>query len=664
VSFESEVLALNPILFWRCKDLSGSQITDYSGNDFHGNVVSGSVMLGSAALVETDPFARSVHVPDSFANNICEIATPPPATLLFKDNFSIGCFAQHEPTFGYQYLFGRGGIAGSTSLGLHFLTNGGTTNRTLQAWFKTFDGSATHLVTVASQFPHLNNVNYFHVLTRSGNVVRLYTNGRLVGENVLGDTNPLHIPSSNRVVFGAGANNLGPLQGLAAELMIFDYALNQAQVTTIFESSRFRLPMFVEIKMGTTMLVDLTPPPTYAAFPHSHDFTHVLTERLIRKTEVVEMKDGGEERNGQADKTRQRYSYEIPTLDAAARRRLKALLRANQKSPMVWPIDTDVSDLSDDITAGTSVVIPVDTQYMAYDIGGRAILGDETDYEAVEIEDLDPGVSITAKKLLSDWPAGTPIRPAKRAYIQQDLSLSSITDDTQDVSIVAAVLVEDTPTTPNRITPYVPTLMYRGVEVFDPFEFGLNDTSEAAEDDMHMVSEVLDTGTGIFRVDSDQEFAKEGIGYTFFLDSRELISQWLGWFEARAGRLNNLWVPTMVRDIGELVSIHNRVFDSEITLSDSAYVANYLNDPSRADIAFIGLDETVGLRHITDATASGDNEVLTLSTRTVPYTANNTEFICFLLMCRLDADEVDLAWFTSDLMKVTIKFREVPKEVV
>src|SRR6185295_11861510 len=117
---------------------------------------------------------------------------------------------------------------------------------------------------------------------------------------------------------GGSFNSIG-----TDEAWFFDYMLSEADWLEIFESAGNRLPMYVDFYMRTSMTADLTPPPTYAAFPYSHDFTHVLTERLIRKTEVIETKDGGEERSGQADKTRQRYTYTIPILDAAARRKLK-----------------------------------------------------------------------------------------------------------------------------------------------------------------------------------------------------------------------------------------------------------------------------------------------------------------------------------------------------
>jgi hypothetical protein len=653
MSYITTVLSKNPVLFPYLADTPGTTVmTDYSVSAVNG-VYHANAVLGLESPIETDPTGRAV-------GGRVGLVTGAPAPV---NDFSWGGWGYASDDVnthaGIVCRNGQAGLNHSNFLELGKAVGTGTQAR-VQCMVSIGAADGEHSFLLSIDCPALNQF-YRALVTRIGSVLSLFMNGVLGDQRTDLPAGPITLPAflSNTWKIGTEGNGGGVWNAVRTSAVdIYDRGLTAADELEIYESGRARLPMFVDFNMRTSMIVDLTPPTVYAAFPYSHDFASPAIERLIRLTEVVQAKDGTEERSGQSDKTKRRYSYDIPILDAHSRRRLKAFLRANQKQPVIWPITTDEDELSEAIAAGESVVIPVATQHMDYDVGGRAILGSETDYEAVEIEAMDAD-SITAKEVVNDWPIGTLIRPGKRAIVQQDLSLSSINEDTQDISITATILVEDIVAAPNRITPYTPTL-YRGVERFNPFEFGLNDTSDASDDDSRMVSEVLDTGTGIFRVDTDQEFATEGIGYTFFLDGRELISAFLGWYEARTGRLNNLWVPTMVRDIGELVAISI----STVTLSESYYETDYAGDPARSDLVLVGTDDTIGLRHINSVAPSGDNEVLTLSALAAPFTLSNTEFVCFLLMCRLEADEVELAWFTSDLLKATVKFREVPKEVV
>jgi hypothetical protein len=647
-SFIDTVKAVaDPIFFFPNRELTGTVMADASDNGTDGTYHA-SAVIGLESPVQTDPLSRSFSGPAKLL-----IADAPLSDV--RGTFSWGFFIYKHTSLSFDdYLaFTRNGQLGVTGG-----TYAGFNNGTLTAVVH-INGVDYQVTVPDADLPR--GAWYFAGVSRTGSVLRINVNGFNADTNNTIDPDDLDPGASDGWVFGAdGDQNLFLSPGTCSPFLSTS-ALSDNDWLQIYESARNRLPMFVDISMRTYFIPDLTPPPVYAAFPYTHDFASPLIERLVRSTEVVETKDGGEERSGQSDKTRRRYTYEIPIMDAHSRRRLKALLRKNQKLPIVWPTATDATELTEAVSPGSSVAIPIDTQYMDYDIGGRAILStSETVFEAIEIEDMD-GESVTAKTVQNEWPIGTTLQPAKRAVVQQDISLTSITDDTQDLTLTADLLVEDIATSPNRITPYTPTL-YRGVEVFDPFEFGLNDTSEAAEDDSHMMSQVMDTGTGIFRVDYDQEFAKEGIGYTFFLDGRELISRWLGWFEARAGRLNNLWVPTMVSDVGEIVSMSDSPAP-HVIINESTYTEDYALHPSRVDICFVQTDDTIIHRHITVAERDGDEETLTVSAGLIGI-EDTTEYLCFLLMCRLDADEVELAWFTNDLVKATVKFREIPKEAV
>lgn len=63
--YDQRVLAMNPITYWKLNDVSGSQITDYSGNGFHGT--HNNVTLGGDTFLNGDP-AATFNGTNSFGN--------------------------------------------------------------------------------------------------------------------------------------------------------------------------------------------------------------------------------------------------------------------------------------------------------------------------------------------------------------------------------------------------------------------------------------------------------------------------------------------------------------------------------------------------------------------------------------------------------------------
>jgi hypothetical protein len=168
---------------------------------------------------------------------------------------------------------------------------------------------------------------------------------------------------------------------------------------------------------------------------------------------------------------------------------------------------------------------------------------------------------------------------------------------------------------------------------------------------------MLDNQTGIFLLDAtDAPHAQQGLAAALWLKGRDVISSFLGWFENRAGRLNPLWVPTMRKDFN-LVSMAG----STITVSESDYEDDYNVDDHRRDICLIQLDGTLIFRRVNSVAPSGSNEVLTVDSSVAAY-ASTTRKICFLRKCRLEADELELVWHTTDLVRVVFQFRELLRE--
>jgi hypothetical protein len=437
-TFEETVLALNPLLFWRCKDLVGPQITDYSGNDFHGTVVSGSALLGQQSGVETDPEARSVYLPGGFANNICEL-DPTPAPLLFTGNFTIACFVRHQLSSGSQYLLGRGGLANSTASGLHFFTSGSDT-RTLQGRIVTASGASA----VTAETSYELDADHFVSFTRNDTVLQLRVGGVLVGENALASNEPLEVDVSQDLVFGAAGNNLAPLQGWASELIICDYAWTLAQDREVYESAINAVFITGVSNVVPTAVLYSGFPVDPASFPFRWNWAELPIERLSFATDISTARTGAEEGNGLRVSPRREFEFTQVLRTNTERRRLRALLWSKQHQPWWVPVRQHAEQLVTPLSSGATT-IPVSTLYRDYEVGGYVGLrqlndaGDIIHWEERLITGLSGGVQCEATT--NDYAAYLSwAYPVRRALLTPAISPRGFTDSIEEVQLTARLL--------------------------------------------------------------------------------------------------------------------------------------------------------------------------------------------------------------------------------
>jgi hypothetical protein len=653
-TFEETVLALNPVLFWRCKDLAGSQITDYSGNDFHGDA--GPVLLGQQSAVETDPAARSVYIPNGFANNICEIAVPP-AELLFTGNFTIACFVRHQSSSGFKYLFARGGGAGSPGDGLHFLTTGLAT-RTLHCWFVTTDGITNTSNQVSASVSHLNDVDYFAVVTRNADVVTLYLNAEVVGQDSGLSIDPLEIDGSDRITFGSGANNLGPLKGWASELMIFDYALTETQQREVYESALNVIFLNGRSDANPTAILRSNFDPDPVSYPWRHNWTEILTERIAFRSAISQAVTGSEEATGERLTPRRELEFTQVLKSQAERRKLRALLWANQHAKWFIPVRQYAEQLLEPL-ATSATVTPITTAYKDYEdgrwIGFREVddSGNITHWEERVITALNPN-SVEHEPLVNSYVAyRSSCYPVRRALLPPSLSIKGHTDIVEELTITARLLPEDEVVPPNRITAFIPAIKYRDYEVFDGQVWQSNDWSEEREYEVERAVQEMDFDTGLIRRESDTPGASEVFSYRMVLDGHENIAQFLGWFYERRGALAYLWVPTAQDDFEVLSS---NTGEHQITVRDTNYSDAFALAKGRRDLAFVYWDGSMRFRRVI-AFEGTVNETLTLDA-TLPSFVN-LRFVSLLKFCRLDADQLELAWHTDNKVVAAWRFREL-----
>lgn len=660
MSYESVELS-NPLdLFWRLDMIgpatNGDSIPDISTNDRHGTLtfLAGGIQpYGWPSPIQTDSSSsafRPFNAGQLVGNTAASISRASDSGIEYTGDLSLGCFI--NPT---SQSLATTQVSKRSLTGLCFAI-GINANGRFQAILR--DSAATTWTATSAGFgggqDELFGKWFYVVVTRQGNVLTLWINAAINMQTTITSGLPTLAESGDFLV-GAGIS--GPFDYQIDEVTLRGYALTGPQILAQYEAalSGLLLTGYSNVVVSAILYSDEDLPPI--SFPFRHNWSEPLLERISFATNISKSKSGAEE-NGQG-RPKPRREIEIAQLlrDDSERRKLRAKLWANQHRKWFIPIREDFQQLTSLLSSGGNS-IPVTTQYKDYEVDsfiGVRELNDQgviVKSEELEIQTVNPTSIVTKTNLVNSYSANVSFAyPVRRAYLEKSIPVRGHTDAVEGLSVVARLLAEDEKTVPNRITPWTPSITRLGYEVFDPAIWQGNDWSEAREYDVDREIQDVDFDLGTFGVDTDTPGAAEAFTYRMPLKGRDKQAEFLGWFYARSGSLNYLWVPSVQKDF-EIVS----AVGSDLTVEGVEYSENYALAEARRDLAFVYFDNTVIFRRVVSFSGSPD-ETLVLDA-TVP-TQTNLRSVSLLKFCRLDGDQIEIARITDDLARFAWRFREL-----
>lgn len=634
--YSDTVLSKSPVLYYRLDESTGTVMTDSSGANRHG-VLYPEVEFGVPSPIETDAGSSAMR------ERVGKY-TPIAVAADVRGNFTWECWQMVRATNAPNTAICRNGhwsLNGSNIFGVN-------SNEHIVASLRV--GGVDHVLSYANT---VVGTWYHTVLTRNGAVMRLWINGKLNpgGEDVTLALTDIEVGTSTAWYIGAMHVDEGVwwTEGLD-EVAIYDYPLSETQIIENYEAALNSIFLRGYSNVIPTAilssLIELDP----VSFPWRHNWDTPLIERIQFATGLSSTVNGREE--GNADRIKPRRELELAQIlrDNDERREFRAKLWAKQGQKWFVPVRQD-AELVVALSAGTTV-IPVDTQYKDYEVDGWLEVRESTDqwtFEQAQIDSLNP---LTLKTPLVNSYSFPLVMPARRAYISPSLELGGHTDAVEDFTVVARLVAEDEHAIPNRIVPWIPTTKYRDYEIHEPSQWQSNDWSELRDYTVERAVGLVDFDTGVFSEETDTAGAVEVFSYRMTLEGRDRIAALLGWFYARAGSLNYVWVPSSQRDMEVLV-----VDTDELLVKGHSYTDNYAGAESRRDLAFIYHDNSMELRRVLSAAAQGDNDLLTLDVA-VP-TLTNLRSLSLLKFCRLEADQIEIAWHTDNVAQFAWSFREL-----
>lgn len=640
---------------------NGQVVVDRGPNAFNGSLIytatSSEQAWGFPPAVETDAEARDFRgwsnaglILGLSGTSRIEI---PNATLLQPSNdCTVECWVRmlaDIPLAGDFILTGKGGtvgiyvtFSGGTRLGGFLIDSGDNL-------FEVFD--STFVVTDYIGTP------FYLAVFRLGNTLGLDINGSVRASTTI--TSGL----SNKVTsfpyrihpdtgFALGARYCKPA--------FYTYALTAPQRVAHFEAgiNATLLNGYSNVVPSSILYSDEKKPPI--SFPYfRHNWDDPLIERISFLADNSKSSSGKTEGSQPMPTTLREIEISQILREDSERRSFRAKIWAHQDRKWFIPIREDFEQLQTPLSAGGNS-IPVIPQYKDYEadswIGIRQLndAGQVIKSEVLEIQTLNSptGPVITKTNLVNSYSAFSSYAyPVRRAYLERSIPIRGHSDAVEDLTIVARLLAEDEKLFPNRITPWTPTILRSGYEVFDPSVWQSNDWSEIRDYDVDREGQEIDFEVGAFETSSDTAGAEESFSYRFPIKGRDKHSEFLGWFYAREGSLNYLWVPTMQKDF-KIVSVGG----PSLTVEGTDYSENYALAEARRDLAFIYNDNTMVLRRVNSFSGS-PNETLVLDFD-VP-TQTNLRSVSLLKFCQMDGNTLEIAKYTDDVWRFAWRFREL-----
>jgi hypothetical protein len=400
-------------------------------------------------------------------------------------------------------------------------------------------------------------------------------------------------------------------------------------------------------------------------FAETHNWTDDIIERLNWLTNVISHRDGSEQRRQVRRYPRRVLEYSVLPSSPLLQTRLDNFLWAASDEAMIVPIWSDAQRLSTAATSGTATVT-VSTVTYDYDTNGYVMLwASPTSYEVVAIDTVASGELTLAENLVSTWPVGTVVLPARLGRLTQSMAGNQIAHNLRPYKLIFEI--DEGSFSTNRITTLSPT-QYRSC---DTFEFSTVPTSTEASDDLDFAYEhtygVIDAATGAVALDTGaRDTPYLLVPYAQKFSSRTQVSEWLGFLELRQGRRVPFWMPSWEKDfvpvslLNSLTGYINYTANGYADLIDAA--------DGRKDIVLIcERDTTLYSRgdhiykRITAASDNGDGtERINMSLADFGSGDIGKFRVSFARFCRMESDTAEIAWKSSCVSQCRTTLRELP----
>jgi hypothetical protein len=199
---------------------------------------------------------------------------------------------------------------------------------------------------------------------------------------------------------------------------------------------------------------------------------------------------------------------------------------------------------------------------------------------------------------------------------------------------------------------------YEGVDVLTEAQHNTRDSISEA---FTRIGTMIENPTGRREYDDQGQRPFPGRNFLWTARDRAACVALREFLDARHGRQVPFWTPTFAWDLA--LAEDSSGAGATLVIRKAGYGQFLWGSLARRRLAVFAPGQPMLIRRVTGLTDGETTETITLNTPPgVPLPAATTR-ICFLVLCRLEADQTDLTWKHSGHCEAAIHFRELPNEV-
>jgi hypothetical protein len=356
-----------------------------------------------------------------------------------------------------------------------------------------------------------------------------------------------------------------------------------------------------------------------------------VIESLEWSTDVIEAKDGTEQRIQIRQEPRQSFEAQILVDDETELARLRVAIAGWQHRLWGWPCWHEAVRLAAVLPAASSS-IPSDTSASDFRDGGLAVVYTSPDlYDVVTVESVESSSLALAGAVAHEHAAGALVMPLRMAR----MSGPARRDDYSFKATRYTVTMQVTDNT--ALTTEAAAMQYLGYDVLSD---NLWMPGETMPRQIERALDVLDPRTGAWATSARTDYPLITTDHKWRLRTPAQAWAFRKWLYRRAGMLNPVWIPSRRHDL--TLSVQPTASATTLEINDVNYRSLGLNVPGMMHIAAFAADGSFVCRQITGATAgSSGRENLTINAG-LGFTG--VAKISFLCLHRFAADKISMTW--------------------
>ena len=315
------------------------------------------------------------------------------------------------------------------------------------------------------------------------------------------------------------------------------------------------------------------------------------------------------------------------------------------------PIWADLTTLTAQAASGQKNINVVQTANRHFYAGRKCIIIDADDftrYEVATINTLSAVQLVSLANLTITWPVGSLVLPCYDCYIAQDQEIGADYQRGQSFVLQASEAYESLRTF-TYSAPVSGAATYEGLDLFAfkflrPLAYHYKRSYE--------LSQFLGLGFRYGKYAAGDNTL--GLRGKVIRETRQEIWDLINFFDSKAGRLTQFWVPTWSKDLVATAAIG--AGDTVINTEPIQYSTHYLPNDIINRYVFIEFpDKTTTCRKISNAATS----TITLDSaigKAVAAGDLTNLLISFLIQCRFDIDELEIDFTTATLGQAELSF--------